>query len=85
MKVRSTVRKISVSIPADLNSFIEQYRKDHNVSRSEVISKGLERLREAELAGAYREHAAAWRNGPDKDFWDTAAIDDGLDSDESCW
>lgn len=85
MTERSTVSKFSVSIPSELSGFIEQYQRDHGVSRSEVISKGLEKLREAELANAYREHAEAWQDDPEKDFWDTAAIDDGLDSDESSW
>jgi len=78
---------------ASLLSFIEHYRREHGLSsRSEVISRGLEKLREAELARAYQEHAAEWQRDPDKEFWDVAALgpsaarvifDDGLESDAS--
>lgn len=85
MTERPTVSKFSISIPADLTHFLEQYQKDHGISRSEAVAKGLEKLREQELADAYREHAKDWQNDPDKEFWDTAAVDDGLDSEESTW
>ncbi len=84
MNVRPAPAKLSVSIPAELLSFIERYRQEHGLSsRSEVISRGLEKLREAELARAYQEHAAEWQRDPDKDFWDVAALDDALESDAS--
>lgn len=85
MKENITVSKFSVSIPADLTHFLEQYQKDHSVSRSEAVAKGLEKLREQELARAYKEHAEDWENDPDRAFWDAAAVDDGLDSEESSW
>ena len=37
------------------------------------------KLTDEELARAYREHAKEWQNNPDRVFWDSAAIDDGLD------
>ena len=83
MSERVTASKFSVSIPAHLSGFVERYQKEHGVSRSEVIAKGLEKLREEELAHAYREHAKEWEGDPDREFWDTAAIDDGLESEVS--
>ena len=80
-----TASKISVSIPADLFQFLQSYQEEHEVSRSEVIAKGLKKLKEQELARAYKEHAEEWQNDPDRLFWDSAAIDDGLDSEESTW
>ena len=85
MNKNITASKFSVSIPADLTRFLEQYQKEHGLSRSEAITKGLKKLREQELANAYRDHAQDWQNNPDKGFWDIAALDDGLDSDESGW
>ena len=84
MSERATVA-LSVSIPAELASFVEAYRKEHGLgSRSEVIVKGLEKLREEALEDAHKAHAAAWREVPDRDFWDVAAVDDGPDT-ESEW
>ena len=73
-----TATKFSVSVPTELASFLNQYQQEHGVSRSEVFTKGLEKLREEELARAYREHAEEWEKDPDKDFWDKAALDDGI-------
>lgn len=86
MTTRITATKFSISLPAELARFLEDYQKEHGLgSRSEVIAKGLETLRKAELANAYREHAEDWQTDPDRDFWDRAAVADGLDTDESRW
>ena len=86
MATRSTTAKFSVSIPAELVSFLERYQRERGLSsRSEVITKGLEALRKTELANAYREHAEAWQTDPDRDFWDAAAVADGPDADGSRW
>ena len=69
--------KLSVSLPADLVGFIEQYRTGHAMkSRSQVIGEALELLRQRELETSYRE---AGRE-TDQDFDVTLA--DGL-SDEA--
>lgn len=86
MKSQVTVAKFSVSIPAELARFLERYQKEHGFgSRSEVVTKGLEKLKEAELAAAYKDQAQQWEHDPDKEFWDSAAIDDGLGTEESSW
>ena len=80
------VTKLSVSIPAELAHFLEMYRAEHGFSsRSEVVTKSLEKLRDQVLAEAYQDHAANWQNDPERDFWDSAAVDDGLDTEESEW
>ena len=86
MTTRATASKYSVSIPAELANFLECYQRKHGLSsRSEVVTKGLEKLKEAELAAAYKDHAQHWQRDPDKEFWDSAALDDGLDTGESNW
>jgi len=78
---KSVANKFSISIPGELTASVKQYQKEYGVCRSEVFTKGLEKLREEELARAYQNHAEEWQTNPDKDFWDTAALTDGLDSD----
>ena len=86
MTIRSTVSKFTVSISADLAKFIEQYQASHGLeNRSEVIARGLQKLQDAELAAAYQAHAKEWNKNPEKDFWDKAAVDDGLNTEESKW
>lgn len=50
------VEKLSVSLPAPLVRFIENYKITHQCkSRSQVIEVALQRLREQKLESAYRE------------------------------
>lgn len=49
--------KITISLPGSLLEFVTRYQQDHGVSRSEVIQRALNELRQAELAGAYRAAA----------------------------
>ncbi len=65
--------KLSVSLPAGLVGFIEQYRTAHALkSRSQVIGEALELLRQHELEAAYQEA----NQETDTDFDSTIA--DGL-------
>ncbi|WP_204141638.1 CopG family transcriptional regulator [Halomicronema sp. CCY15110] len=69
--------KVSVSLPAFLLEFVENYKVAHQCkSRSQVIEQALELLRSQELEAAYRE--AAQEVDP---IWDVT-ISDGL-SDEA--
>lgn len=53
-----TVRKISISLDARLLLFAEGYRARHGLaSRSEVVARALELLRERELAEGFRAMA----------------------------
>lgn len=50
------VEKLSVSLPAPLVRFVENYKATHQCkSRSQVIEVALQLLREQELEKAYRE------------------------------
>lgn len=80
-----TSSKYSVSIPSDLDSFVEAYRKEHGMSRSEVIAKGLKKLKEDALAQAYKDHAKDPKEQADAAFWDEAAVDDGIGLEEVDW
>lgn len=65
--------KLSVSLPAGLVGFIEQYRTVHAMkSRSHVIGEALKLLRQRELETSYREASLE----TDSDFDVTLA--DGL-------
>ena len=69
MKMQAT--KVSVSLPASLLEFVENYRTAHQCkSRSQVIEQALELLRSQELEAAYRE--AAKEVDP---AWDVAIAD----------
>jgi antitoxin ParD1/3/4 len=49
------VEKLSISLPASLVGFIENYKLEKGCkSRSQVVEKALELLRNQELEGAYR-------------------------------
>lgn len=69
------VEKLSVSLPAPLVRFIENYQVTHQCkSRSQVIEVALQRLREQELESAYRE--ANQEVDPD---WDLTVADGLID------
>ena len=66
-------RKLSVSIPETLARFVETYKREHELhTKSEVVERALELLREQELERAY----AAAANEVDP-AWD-ATLADGL-------
>lgn len=62
----TTHQKISVSLSPDLVNYTEAYRQKHGLpSRSEVIAKALQALRERELAEGYRALARAHEEKPE--------------------
>lgn len=70
----SYAEKVSVSLPAVLMQFVEEYRVTRGrKTRSDVFEEALTLLRDRELEAAYREASA------DVDpAWD-ATVGDGLD------
>jgi antitoxin ParD1/3/4 len=70
-----SVVKLSVSIPRELAGFVENYRKKHRLSRSQVFEEAVKLLRSRELEAAYRE---AQREA-DKE-WENTVVD-GLTDD----
>jgi Arc/MetJ-type ribon-helix-helix transcriptional regulator len=72
--------KMSVSLPEEDVEFLDTYAKEHGVdSRSAVLHKAVDLLRDAQLAGAYEEAWASWASSGDAQAWD-AALADGLNS-----
>ena len=56
--------KVSVSIPEDDLSFIDQYASAHDVeSRSAVVQRAVALLRASELGQDYAEAWAEWDDG----------------------
>lgn len=58
--------KVSVSVPDSLAGFVERYRKQRGLNRSQVFEEALKLLRSRELEAAYRAANAeldnAWEN-----------------------
>jgi antitoxin ParD1/3/4 len=66
-----SVEKISVSLPAPLVRFLEHYQSEHAVkSRSEVVERAIDLLREQSLELEYRE--SSLENDP---AWDVTVAD----------
>ena len=63
--------KLSISLPAALMQFIEDYKQAHHCkSRTVVIEEAIELLRQKELENAYRE--ASREVDPD---WEATTMD----------
>lgn len=58
-------QKVTVSLPADVLTYADTYKKAHGLNRSEVLTLALKLLREQELAEGYRALAAEQANHPD--------------------
>ncbi len=72
-------QKLSISIPSNLLSFAEEFQQSHQLeSRSEVIVRALELLREQELRQAYRDAAAEWEASGDAQLWENT-VGDGIE------
>ena len=75
--------KLSISLPHDTASFVEKYRKRHRLrTRSEVIAKAVDSLRERELEEEYRSAAEEDRKYGYTKEWDVT-LADGLAEDEA--
>lgn len=69
--------KLSVSIPDDEVTFLDEYAATHEVpSRSAVVRRALNLLRAAELEHAYVAAFDQWSD-EDAEVWD-AVIADGI-------
>lgn len=70
--------KLSISLPAELSRFIEQYRADHALkNRSQVIGEALKLLRQRDLEAAYREMAQDEAAEAEALEWSEALVGDG--------
>lgn len=71
-------QKFSISLPEPLYRFLVFYQEFHHLkSRSDVISKALKKLQEAELESCYREAEQELDSA-----FDTTLMD-GLDQNEA--
>ena len=69
--------KLSVSLPDKDVQFVDQYIADHGeASRSAVLRKALERLRDDELVEAYKTAWKEWEASGDAALWDSTVGDD---------
>jgi hypothetical protein len=69
--------KLSVSIPAEDVTFIDEYAAVHGAeSRSAVVQRALALLRASELQESYAQAWAEWED-TEADLWE-ATVADGL-------
>ena len=60
-----TTQRITISLPPDAASYLEQYQQAHHLSsRSEAVLKAIQALREQQLAEDYA--ALARENNPER-------------------
>lgn len=78
-------QKISISLSPEWIRYAETYQKEHGLSsRSEVIAKAMQSLRERELAEGYRALAEDYKTNPDPLL--DSGISEGLEpSTEDDW
>ena len=73
--------KLSISLPEKDVAYIDRHLADHDEpSRSAVIRKAIERLREEELSEAYRQLWKEWGTEDDL-LWETT-VGDGIEDEE---
>lgn len=72
--------KLSVSLPGDDVAYIDSFAQARGYgSRSAVIHTAVDALRAAELASAYEEAWASWRQDGQAAAWEST-VGDGLTS-----
>ena len=78
-------QKISISLSPEWITYAEAYQKKHGLSsRSEVIARAMQSLRERELAEGYRALAKDYETSPDPLL--DSGINEGLEpSTEDDW
>ncbi len=70
-------QKLSVSVSESIARFVESYKGEHNLkTKSEVVERALELLRERELEKAYAEAASEIDPAWDETLADGLAEDD---------
>jgi predicted transcriptional regulator len=69
--------KLSVSLPDDDVTFLDEYAKAHGRPRSAVVHEAIEALRQGGLADAYERAWAEWDADADGELWEQP-VGDGL-------
>jgi len=68
--------KLSVSIPDDDVSFLDQYAANHQVaSRSAAVQHAIRLLRASELTDSYAAAFTEWDGDETNDVWHSTAAD----------
>lgn len=68
--------KMSVSLPDEDVRFVDEYASRRGmVSRSSVLHRAIDLLRESELESAYEAAFGEWENNPDAGLWETTTGD----------
>ena len=74
--------QISARIEETLAGFLEQYQKNHDVkTRSEVLERAIEALRERTLSEEYAQAMTEWVGSEDEALWEQT-VGDGIASGE---
>jgi Arc/MetJ-type ribon-helix-helix transcriptional regulator len=73
--------KVSVSLPADDVTFVDEYAARAGIgSRSAVIHLAVVLLRSANLEDAYAAAWSEWEAGEDARLWESASADGIVDA-----
>lgn len=68
--------KLSISLPDEDVEFVDEYANRRGMaSRSSVLHRAIDLLRESELESAYESAFDEWEDNPDSRLWETAAGD----------
>lgn len=64
--MRNATQNVNLRLPSELLAYLEQYQRQHNLStRTEVIIKAIQTLREQELIEGYKALSRSYQRKPD--------------------
>ena len=73
--------KLSISLPDEDVEFVDDYASRRGMaSRSSVLHKAIDLLRESELESAYESAFDEWEESSDARLWETATGDGQTDA-----
>lgn len=83
--MKQGAEKVSVSLPAQVLRFAEDYRRSHGLSsRSDVFVEAIKALRERELTDAFEELSREYDSAPEPVL--DSGVEEGLEpSNEENW
>jgi Arc/MetJ-type ribon-helix-helix transcriptional regulator len=67
--------KVSVSLPPEDVSFLDEYARSRGGSRSAAVHEAVRRLRHEDLVKAYDEANDEWAGSADAALWERTAGD----------
>ncbi|MBS3966110.1 MAG: hypothetical protein KGZ60_02480 [Truepera sp.] len=63
--MQNATQNVNLRLPGYLLAYLEQYQKQHGLTRTEVIIKAIQTLREQELIEGYKALSSEYRRKPD--------------------